>query len=148
MRLRSGVKTLSQKRPQTGRSTLPALLSFHKDASPTYLLSFRKLLELMHAPTSQRQQPSELAKVHLPTCKAFCLKSPYILSGAGGGAINFHETVKFGICSTLSWIAPLKREKHVGAIALIGNGIILMLHNFICTYPADQNTRSICISCD
>ena len=79
---------------------------------------------------------------------AFCLKLPYILSGAGGGAINFHETVKFGICSTLCWIAPLKREKHVGAIALIGNGIILMLHNFICTYPADQNTRSICISCD
>ena len=40
MRLRSGVKTLSQKRPQTGRSTLPAHLFFLKDASPTYLQFF------------------------------------------------------------------------------------------------------------
>ena len=49
MRLRSGVKTLSQKRPQTGRSTLPAHLFFLKDASPTYLQFFRKLLESMRA---------------------------------------------------------------------------------------------------
>lgn len=44
---------------------------------------------------------------------AFCLKSPYSLSGAGVGAINFHETVKFGICSSLSCIALLRREQFV-----------------------------------
>jgi len=44
---------------------------------------------------------------------AFLQISPYILSGAGGGAINFHETVKFGICSSLSCIALLRREQIV-----------------------------------